>query len=98
MPSGSTRMTLASLYSLPLIVLKSSEKPSDAKDKIKAVTSFLFTFCRSYVAFLFSYPGLFGQGEFTADYHVERSETSLVLYCVGAIGPKVIRDSSIHSE
>ncbi len=69
MPSGSTRVIVASLYCLPLTVVKSSEKPSDAKDKIKAVTSFLFTRCRCYAAFLFSYPGVLGQGEFPGEVH-----------------------------
>src|SRR5439155_18128787 len=34
-PSGSTRLTVASLYSLPLIVLKSSARAIDAKHTIK---------------------------------------------------------------
>jgi hypothetical protein len=38
-------VTVASLYSLPLIVLKSSAKVADAKDKSKIVKSFICT-CR----------------------------------------------------
>src|SRR5260370_33380467 len=45
MPSGSTRVTVASLYSLPLAVLKSSESAAAAKDKSKIVKSFVCT-CR----------------------------------------------------
>ena len=45
MPSGSTRVTVASLYSLPLTVLKSSESAAAAKDKSKIVKSFICT-CR----------------------------------------------------
>jgi hypothetical protein len=35
MPSGSTRLTVAFLYSFPLIVLKSSASAIDAKHTIK---------------------------------------------------------------
>src|SRR5580765_2133656 len=45
MPSGSTRVIVASLYSLPLIVWKSSESTAPAKDKSKIVKSFVCT-CR----------------------------------------------------
>src|SRR4026207_1382020 len=45
MPSGSTRVIVASLYSLPLTVLKSSESAAAAKDKSKIVKSFVCT-CR----------------------------------------------------
>src|SRR5438093_3565812 len=37
MPSGSIRVTAASLYSFPLTVLKSSPRAADAKDRIKNV-------------------------------------------------------------
>jgi hypothetical protein len=45
MPSGSTRVIVPSLYSLPLTVLKSSESAAAAKDKSKIVKSFVCT-CR----------------------------------------------------
>src|SRR4029077_11003999 len=45
MPSGSTRVIVASLYSLPLTVLRSSESAAVAKDKSKIVKSFVCT-CR----------------------------------------------------
>src|SRR5882724_11334711 len=35
MPSGSTRLIVASLYSFPLTVLKSSENAAAVKDRIK---------------------------------------------------------------
>ena len=38
MPSGSTRLTVAFLYSLPLTVLKSSAKTTEAKRISKART------------------------------------------------------------
>src|SRR5262249_13659279 len=41
MPSGSTRLTVASLYSLPLINLKSSGKATDANHEIKRVKIFI---------------------------------------------------------
>jgi hypothetical protein len=37
-PSPSTRLTVASLYTLPLVVLKSSESPSDANRTAKITT------------------------------------------------------------
>src|SRR6266508_3920504 len=43
MPSGSTRLTVAFLYSFPASVLKSSEKATDTNEKIKTVRSFVFT-------------------------------------------------------
>src|SRR5438445_2389665 len=43
MPSGSTRLTVASLYSLPLINLKSSARATDAEHKITEVKIFVFT-------------------------------------------------------
>src|SRR5215469_2220593 len=48
MPSASTRLTVTSLYCLPLIVLKSSARPSDAdKTNIASAVSTYFTggFC-----------------------------------------------------
>ena len=44
MPSGSTRVIVASLYSLPFTVLKSSESAAAAKDKRKIVKNFVCTF------------------------------------------------------
>src|SRR3954453_24216622 len=44
-PSGSMRVTVASLYSLPLTVVKSSEHVAVAKDKSKNIKSFVCT-CR----------------------------------------------------
>jgi len=64
MPSGSTRVMVASLYSFPLTVLKSSEKAPDATEKIKTVRTFVFTYCLSLGShFLFPYQGFFRQGE-----------------------------------
>src|SRR6266550_1065028 len=40
-PSGSMRVTVASLYSLPLTVLKSSAKAADAQHRIKNVATFV---------------------------------------------------------
>jgi hypothetical protein len=40
-PSGSTRLTVASLYSLPLTVLKSSAKAAGVKHSIKNVRTLL---------------------------------------------------------
>ena len=54
---------LASLYSLPLTVLTSSENAADVKDKIKTVKSFVFT-CLNLNRIFFSYSGFSGQGEF----------------------------------
>src|SRR5204863_2644898 len=43
MPSGSTRVTVASLYSFPVTVLKSSACATEMNDRIKTVRSFVFT-------------------------------------------------------
>src|SRR6266550_7962373 len=43
-PSGSTRLTVASLYSFPASVLKSSEKATDTNGRIKTKGSFVFTY------------------------------------------------------
>ena len=48
-PSASTRLTVASLYTLPLVVLKSSESASDANRTAKINVPQYFTgpgFCR----------------------------------------------------
>src|SRR5207245_11638697 len=42
-PSGSTRVTVASLYSFPLTVLKSSEDAANATEKIKNVRTLVST-------------------------------------------------------
>src|SRR5438034_10841861 len=40
-PSGSTRLTVASLYSLPFNVLKSSAKTAEMKERIEKVSTFV---------------------------------------------------------
>jgi len=41
MPSGSTRLTFALLYSFPSIVLKSSARATDAKQRIETASVFI---------------------------------------------------------
>src|SRR6266446_9088163 len=57
-PSGSTRLTLASLYSLPFNVLKSSAKTADMKERIEKVSTFVLIVELMGVAFLLCYFGL----------------------------------------
>ena len=45
-PSASTRLTVASLYTLPLVVLKSSESASDANRIAQTTTVVLQYFTR----------------------------------------------------
>src|SRR3954452_19215001 len=45
MPSGSTRVTVASLYSFPVTVLKSSACPTEMNDRIRKLRSFICIRC-----------------------------------------------------
>src|SRR5204863_4220109 len=57
-PSGSTRLTVASLYSLPFNVLKSSAKTVEMKERIEKVSTFVLIVELMGVAFLLCYFGL----------------------------------------
>src|SRR5204863_9654442 len=78
MPSGSTRLTVAFLYSFPVTVLKSSACATEMNDRSKTVRSFLFT-CLNRTLFLFSYLGLFGQGEFLAKRSVSSRQLPIAI-------------------
>src|SRR5438552_9749443 len=45
MPSGSTRLTVASLYSFPVTVLKSSACATEMNDRIRKLRSFICIRC-----------------------------------------------------
>src|SRR5262249_49915172 len=65
-PSGSTRVTVASLYSFPFNVLKSSPKTADMKERIESVSTLVLIVELMGGAFLLCYFGLSRQGEFPA--------------------------------
>jgi hypothetical protein len=58
MPSGSTRLTVASLYSFPLTVLKSSACATEMNDKIRKLRSFICIRCfdHQHSALKYSFP------------------------------------------
>src|SRR5205823_10942544 len=63
-PSGSTRLTVASLYSLPFNVLKSSAKTVEMKERIEKVSTFVLIVELMGLPFFCAISALSGQGEF----------------------------------
>src|SRR5437016_14258148 len=58
MPSGSTRLTVAFLYSFPVVVLKSSACATEMNDRIRKLRSFVCIRCfdHRHSAVIYSFP------------------------------------------